>query len=37
MEKTHDYKKLDAFMVAWDVPVKADGETVVTYTVEYTW
>jgi hypothetical protein len=31
------FKKLDAFNVAWDLPVKADGETVLTYTVEYTW
>ena len=35
--KTHDYEKLDARNIAFDVPVKADGETVVTYTVEYTW
>jgi hypothetical protein len=34
---SHDYEKLDAYNVAWDVPVEADGETVVTYTVEYTW
>jgi len=32
-----EYKKLDAFTVAWDLPVKADGETVLNYTVEYTW
>jgi hypothetical protein len=32
-----EYQKLDAFNVAWDVPVKADGEYVLTYTVEYTW
>ncbi len=32
-----DYQKLDAFTVAWDVPVKADGEYVLTYTAEYTW
>ena len=29
--------KLDARTAAWDLPVKADGETVLTYTVEYTW
>ncbi len=29
--------RLDSRTVAWDVPVKAEGETVVTYTVEYTW
>ena len=34
---TKDYKKLDAFNVAWDVPVKADGTATVTYTVDYTW
>jgi hypothetical protein len=32
-----EYTKLDAFNVAWDVPVPPDGETKVTYTVEYTW
>jgi hypothetical protein len=36
-EKSQEYKKLDAFTVAFDVDVKADKETVVTYTVEYTW
>jgi hypothetical protein len=36
-EKSHEFKKLDSRNVAFDVPVKADGETVVTYTVEYTW
>jgi len=35
--KTHEYEKLDSRNIAFDVPVKADGETVVTYTVEYTW
>ncbi|HUT61246.1 MAG TPA: DUF4139 domain-containing protein [Phycisphaerae bacterium] len=35
--KSHEHKKLDAFNVAFDVPVKADGEIVVTYTVEYRW
>ncbi len=37
LEKTHDFKELDAHTVAFDVKVKPDGETVVTYTVEYTW
>ena len=37
MAESHKHKKLDAFTIAFDVPVKADGETVVTYTVEYTW
>ena len=32
-----EYTKLDAFNVAWDVKVPADGEVKVTYTVEYTW
>jgi hypothetical protein len=30
-------KKVDANNVSWDLPVKADGETVLTYTVECTW
>ncbi|MCJ7543761.1 MAG: DUF4139 domain-containing protein [Phycisphaerae bacterium] len=34
---SHEYTKLDAFNVAWDVQVPPDGETKVTYTVEYTW
>ena len=32
-----DAKEMDIFHAAWDLPVKADGETVLTYTVEYTW
>lgn len=36
-EASHEYTKLDARTVAFDVPVKADGQTVVTYTVQYTW
>ena len=35
--KSHEYTKLDSRNIAFDVPVKANGETVVTYTVEYTW
>ena len=35
--RSHDYEKLDSRTIAFDVPVKADGETVVTYTVKYTW
>ncbi len=35
--RTHEFTKLDSRNIAFDVPVKADGETVVTYTVEYTW
>lgn len=33
----HKHTKLDARNVAWDLPVKADGEVTLTYTVEYTW
>ncbi len=29
--------EMDVRNVAWDVPVKVDGETVLTYTVVYTW
>lgn len=36
-DTSHEYRKLDARTVAWDVEVPADGETTVTYTVEYTW
>jgi len=32
-----EYKKLDSQTVAWDLPVKADGEVTLTYVVEYTW
>ena len=32
-----DYKKLDSQTVAWDLPVKADGEVTLTYVVDYTW
>jgi hypothetical protein len=35
--KNHDYIKLDARTVAWDMEVPAEGETKVTYTVEYSW
>ena len=37
MEKSHDFKKLDANTIAFDVKVEPDGETKITYTVEYTW
>ncbi len=36
-EESHDHTKLDSRTVAWDVPVKVDGEVTLTYTVEYTW
>jgi hypothetical protein len=35
--RSHDYEKLDSRTIAFDVPVEADGETAVTYTVKYTW
>jgi hypothetical protein len=38
IQTSHEkYKKLDAGTVAWDLPIKADGEVVLTYTVKYTW
>ena len=36
-EKSHEYTKLDARTVAFDVKVQPDKEVTVTYTVEYTW
>ncbi|MBI3550368.1 MAG: DUF4139 domain-containing protein [Elusimicrobia bacterium] len=36
-ENSHDFKKKDAQTVEFEVPVKKDGETVVTYTVKYSW
>jgi hypothetical protein len=36
-ESSHEYKKLDAFNAAWDLPVEAGKDTKMTYTVEYTW
>lgn len=36
-EKSAAYIELDSRTVAWDVPVRADGERVLTYTVEYRW
>ena len=35
--QSHPHEKLDAFHAVWDVKVPAGKETVVTYTVEYTW
>ena len=35
--KSHDYSKIDANTVEFPVRVKADGESVVTYTVHYSW
>ncbi|KKM18545.1 hypothetical protein LCGC14_1664600, partial [marine sediment metagenome] len=36
-DKSGPFKKLDSRTIAFDVEVKPDGETVVTYTVEYWW
>ncbi len=35
--ESHKHTKLDSRNAAWDLPVKADGEVTLTYTVEYTW
>jgi len=37
LEASHEYEKQDAQTIEFRVPVKADGETVVTYTVRYEW
>jgi hypothetical protein len=37
LEASHEYEKMDAQTVEFRVPVVADGETVVTYTVRYDW
>jgi hypothetical protein len=34
VKESHPHRKLDAVTVAFDVPVKADSETALTYTVE---
>jgi len=36
-QKTRDYAKLDSQTIEFAVPVPADSEQVVTYTVHYTW
>jgi hypothetical protein len=36
-QKSTDFTKLDSRTAAFDVKVPKDGETTVTYTVEYTW
>ena len=36
-EKSQPYTKVDATTIRFDVPVAADGESTVTYTVHYTW
>ncbi len=36
-ESSHEYEKTDAQTIEFTVPVEANGETVVTYTVLYEW
>ena len=36
-QKSHEYEKKDAQLVHFPVTVPANGETVITYTVKYTW
>jgi hypothetical protein len=37
LEESHEHEKLDSQTIEFRVPVEADGETVVTYTVRYEW
>lgn len=37
LESSHEYEKMDAQNIEFRVPVEANGETVVTYTVRYEW
>ncbi|MEJ2208929.1 MAG: DUF4139 domain-containing protein [Anaerolineae bacterium] len=37
LESSHDFEKMDAQTIEFRVPVEADGEAVVTYTVRYEW
>jgi hypothetical protein len=37
IEQSHEHDKLDAQTIEFRVPVEADGETTVTYTVRYEW
>ena len=37
LEQSHDFEKTDAQTVEFRVNVPADGETVITYRVRYTW
>ena len=37
VESSHDYEKTDAQTIEFRAPVEADGETTVTYTVQYQW
>jgi hypothetical protein len=36
-ESSHEYEKMDAQTIEFAVPVEANGETVITYTVLYEW
>jgi hypothetical protein len=36
-QESAKHLKVDARTAAWDLPVKANGEAVLTYTVEYSW
>ncbi len=36
-KQSHEHTKLDSRNIAFDVKVPVDGETTVTYTVDYTW
>jgi hypothetical protein len=37
IEESHEHDKMDARTIEFRVPVEADGETVVSYTVRYEW
>ena len=37
LESSHEYEKMDSQTIEFNVPVEANGETVVTYTVLYEW
>ena len=37
LESSHEYEKMDSQTIEFNVPVEANGETVVTYTVRYEW
>jgi len=37
LEESHEHEKIDANNIEFRVPVEADGEAVITYTVRYEW
>jgi hypothetical protein len=37
IEESHEHEKLDAQTIEFRVPVEANGETIVTYTIRYEW